>query len=51
MQAALAKVDGVESVSVDYRAKLAKVKLSKAVAVDDLKSALQGAGYGCTKLE
>ncbi|MCB9908965.1 MAG: cation transporter [Planctomycetes bacterium] len=48
MQAALAKVEGVDGVTVDYAKKTAAVHVTKDVNVGELAKALEGAGYGCT---
>ena len=46
MQDALASVDGVDSVEVDYDNKTAMVTCSTGCDPNDLVAALEGAGYG-----
>lgn len=51
VQAALESVEGVEDVTVDYKSKIAQFRVTRPTQMSEIAAALEGAGYGWSKLD
>ena len=51
VQAALESVEGVEDVTVDYESKTAQFRVTRATEMSEIAAALEGAGFGWSKLD
>lgn len=51
VQAALESVEGVEDVKIDYASKIAQFRVTRPTEMSEIATALEGAGFGCSKLD